>query len=124
MGIILFCVFVCLLLFLFLLVYRKFYFKPLSVLCVSNDTKEVIAVKPSSKWFKSVSCGRSSGFVHLGNGYYAFYVSDPDSFDIFFNSISVKSCIYVFRVSRLGRFISVDLSDRSLFDILKKIVKE
>ena len=80
----------------------------------------VIPVKPTKQFFKSIAAGLPSSFVSLGNGFLAFYVSDPDSIDLTYNDFEFSSTVYIFRVSRLGRFKSVDLSDRCLNDTIKK----
>lgn len=79
----------------------------------------VLPVKPSKKFFKALSAGLPSSFVSLGNGYIAYYVSDSDAC-LTYNDFEFTSTVYVFKVSRFGRYKSIDLSDRCLNDIIKK----
>lgn len=100
------------------------YLSPIStVKIVSTDHTYidylVIPVKPNKKFFKSISSGLSSSFVSLGNGYYAFYVDDSD-ICLTYNDFEFTSNVYIFKRSGLGRYKSVDLSDRCLNDIINK----
>lgn len=104
----------------FLFIYFNSY-KPISALVI-DDSLDVtlISVKPTKRYFKSLSCGRASSFVSLGNGYYAYYFDqDPERCFMHYNQISFNSNVYVFK-RRLGRFQSIDLSDRCLSDVLNK----
>ena len=104
----------------FLFIYFNSY-KPIAALVI-DDSLDVtlISVKPTKRYFKSLSCGRASSFVSLGNGYYAFYFEqDPNRSFVQFNQILFSSNVYVFK-RRLGRFQSIDLSDRCLTDVLNK----
>lgn len=103
---------------------RSVYFSSLSVVkIVSTDHTYidylVISVKPSKKFFKSISSGLSSSFVALGNGYFAFYVDDSDVC-LSYNAFEFTSNVYIFKRSAFGRYKPVDLSDRCLNDIIKK----
>lgn len=97
------------------------YTKPIAALVIDDSLDiTLISVKPTKRYFKSLSCGRASSFVSLGNGYYAYYYEqDPDRCFMQFNQISFSSNVYVFK-RRLGRFQSIDLSDRCLSDVLNK----
>lgn len=79
----------------------------------------VVPVKPSKKLFKALSVGLPSAFVSLGNGYYAYYVIDSDVC-LTYNDFEFSSEVYIFKRSRFGRFVSIDLADRCLNDIIKK----
>lgn len=116
----------CFLFILFGLIFlRSVYFSSVScVKILSTDHTYidylVIPVKPTKKFFKSLSAGLSSSFVSLGNGYVAFYVVDSDDTCLTFNDFEFTSTVYVFKVSKFGRYKSVDLADRCLNDTIKK----
>lgn len=104
---------------------RSVYFSSVScVKIVSTDSTYidyyVVPIKPSKKFFKSLASGSPSSFVNLGNGYFAFYVSNSDDTTLIYNDFEFTSDVYIFNVSRLGRYKSIDLSDRCLNDIIKK----
>lgn len=100
--------------------YRTVYFKSVSCVFVTKEKSSLVSIKPNSRFFRSVSLGRSSSFVSLGSGYFAYLVSD-DSDSLSFSSLYfVPSGIYIFSRNRLGRFRSVDLSDRCLKDVISK----
>lgn len=82
----------------------------------------VVPVKPNKRFFKDISRGYNSSFVSLGNGYYAFYVDDPNADTTYYNRFSFSSEVYIFKRSKFGRFKSVDLADRCLNDCIKKFV--
>ena len=79
----------------------------------------VVPVKPSKKFFNALSAGLPSSFVSLGNGYYAYYVDDSD-ICLTYNDFEFSSVVCIFKRSRFGRYVSIDLSDRCLNDIIKK----
>lgn len=105
-----------------LLFFTRFYFKPITAICISDTLDiSVSPVKPTKKFFNSVSFGKSSSFVNLGNGYIAYYSEqDTGKAFLYYNDIEFNSNVYIFKRSFLGRFKSIDLSDRCLFDVLKK----
>lgn len=107
-----------------LLIYRRVYFRSVTALYSAPGRQpEVVSVKPSASWFRSVASGKGSGLVHLGSGYYCFYVDgDLDKQPaLSFQECTFDYAIYIFSRNRLGRFQSIDLSNRSLIDVLKKI---
>ena len=107
-----------------LILYRKLYFRYVTAIQIVPELSSlVVPVKPSRAFFAAISCGSASSFVPLGSGYFAFYVAitDDDIRDLQrFNDFTFTADVYIFRRNRLGRFISVDLSDRVLADIIKK----
>lgn len=112
-------------LFLFpLILYRKLYFRYVTAIQIDHELSPlVVPVKPSRAFFAAISCGSASSLVPLGSGYFAFYVAttDDDTRDLHrFNDFTFIADVYIFRRNRLGRFTSVDLSDRVLADIIKK----
>lgn len=105
--------------------YRSTYFRPVSVVLVKNNGSEVMSIKPTRTWFRNQSRGLPYGFVHLSSSFYAFYVNDPsESLRIQLVNAELPSPIYVFQKGRFGKFVSVDLSDRCLNDLISKISKE
>lgn len=110
-------------LFLIPLIINKFWYprSVSSLLVTSSGSYSLVPIKPNFKFLRTFSSGSPFSFVSLGSGYVALYVvTDSDSISI--SSISINSNFYIFRRSRLGRLKSVDISDRCLLDILKKIV--
>lgn len=108
--------------FVVFLVLSRLYFRSLTFLKISlGSDPKTVSVKPTRKWFDNVRAGRASSFVHLSGSYFAYIITpDPEVGIVKYNQISVSDEIYVFQRSRFGRFRSIDLSDRSLFDIIKK----
>ena len=67
----------------------------------------------------SLVCTLISTIGCLSPSYYAAFGVAPDclSYD---SRLSFSAPIYVFKRNRFGRFVSVDLSDRSFLDLLSK----
>lgn len=103
-------------------IYKSVYLKSLTCLYYTDSGDySVVSCKPNKRFFRDFS-GSSAGFVSLGSGYIAFYsVDDPDRVFVTYSYIEFNSCVYIFKVSRFGRFKSVNLSDRCLHDILKNL---
>lgn len=101
-----------------LLIWKRVYFKPLAVILVQKGKSCLVSVRPSPAWFKQLRSSRSC-FASLGNGFVAWQCSSDEVQQSFGDVINVEDSIYIFR-TRLGRFCSVDLSDRRLSDVLKK----
>lgn len=106
----------------FMLILRSIYLSDISAVklnCSCDVT--ILPVKPSKKFFRSISSGHAMSFVKLGSGYIAFYVDEaPDLVTLGYNDVYFNSDVYIFKRGCFGRFQSVDLSDRCLSDILKK----
>ena len=115
---------VCFLFLIPIIIYKKVYFRSVTALySAPGKQPEVVSVKPTTSWFRSVASGKGSGLVHLGSGYYCFYVDgDLDKLpELSYQECTFDYAIYIFSRNRLGRFKSIDLSNRSLIDVLKKI---
>lgn len=107
--------------FIVYLFYRLVYFKPISVILVKSDHSgsQLRLYKPRE--LRSLAGGSRSGFVSLGNGYYAFYYDCMASdHSIQFNGSKFNSDIYICKRNRLGRFRSLDLSSRPLKELLDR----
>ena len=113
-------------LFFLYFLYVRVYFSPVSsVHTVFSDGTYidyyVEPVKPGKTFFSEVSGGLPYSFVPVGNGYFILYVKEgSDSAYFSFNDLQFSSHVYIFRRGKLGRFKSVDLSDRCLYDLIKK----
>ena len=103
---------------LLIFIWKRVYFKPLAVILVQKGRSQLVSVRPSPAWFKELRSSRSC-FVSLGNGFVAWQCSSEEVQQSFGDVINVEESIYIFR-TRLGRFCSVNLSDRRLTDLLKK----
>jgi hypothetical protein len=105
----------------FLVCLKRLYFHPISACRVSSDGVSVVSVKPSSRFFKQIAGSYDIGSVRLAPGIVAYFVDRPElPGKLSFSDLTFSSDLFIFKVS-LGRFKSVDLSDRCLFDIIKKI---
>lgn len=103
-----------------LYLYSRVYFKPVTVIEVSPGSTTVRSIKPTKRYLKELSRG-SSGFVSLGNTYFAFYsYSSEAASNLTFDNVTFEGPIYIFSRKFL-RFRSIDLHDRALNDIIKKI---
>lgn len=103
------------------ILYRTIYFKPISVILVKSDHSgsQLRLYKPRE--LRSLAGGSRSGFVPLGNGYYAFYYDCLASdHSIQFNGSKFNSDIYICKRNGLGRFRSLDLSSRPLKELLDR----
>lgn len=104
---------------------RFFYLHRVNALHFAPEQRPaLIPIKPSRKWFKSYAAGRDFSLVHLGSGYFAFYVICADQpLQLSFENVSLPPEIFILR-KRRGKFVSVDLSDKALFLLLKKLLSE
>lgn len=104
------------------LVWRKFYPKPLTSCHVCSDGKFVVtSVKPGRRWFKSICGGSALGSVRVGYRYVAFFADRSDKLILRYDDSFIPSDFYIFSVGFLGRLKSVDVSSRSYSDVIKKI---
>ena len=102
----------------FLKVYRSTYFRSISAALIDvSGSINLVAFRPSRRNLRAVF--GSASFVCLSPSYYAAFGVAPDclSYD---SRLSFSAPIYVFKRNRFGRFVSVDLSDRSFLDLLSK----
>lgn len=108
-------------LFLFpLALYRFWYPSCISVLSIHRDnTRHAVPVKPTRSYFRDFSSGSNYSLISLGSGYFALYCDHEENV-IDHSGVSIPSEVVIMRKNKFGRFSSVDLSDRCLFDILKK----
>ena len=106
----------------FLVFVRFVYFRPVScVYLAPGASAEVVSVKPTFKWFRSVSAGKRNGFVKCSSGYILYFVHGISTKPLLsFGDFVFTSPVYVFRLNFFGRLVSSDLSDRNLFDLVKK----
>lgn len=115
-----------------LLLYRKWYPVRLSYVHVyaapgGKTAHELGTSSPSGRWLRSVFFDKKIGRVRLGSGYVAIYSMpdrlDPDfsSFFHYRNEFWIPSDFYIFKISRFGRLQAVDLSSRSLTDVISNI---
>lgn len=96
-------------------------FRSVNAIRVSpNRQPALVSFKPTRKFFKYYAAGREYSLVHLGSGYYAFYVVSPELPAHFFENINIYSEIILLR-KRRGKFVSIDLADKTLLLLLKKI---
>lgn len=60
--------------------------------------------------------------VHLGSGYFGFFIDSDELPDLRYQigDIDFPSYVIVFKRNRFGRFVNLDLNNRVLFDIVKK----
>ena len=103
-----------------ILLYRGYYPRAVSAILVQKGKSSLVSVKPNKRFFRNLTLGSPSSFVSLGPGYYAVNISNGDDSMILNNNITIPSGIYIFSRTKLGRFRSVDLSDRCLSDVLSK----
>lgn len=105
-----------------LYIYRRFYVRPVAALQIREGSSTLISIYPSKKTFKELKKGLSSSMVHLGSGYFAFYVDSDELPDLRYQigDIYFPSYVIVFKRNRFGRFVNLDLNNRVLFDIVKK----
>lgn len=120
MGFLVFCLIVFICWFLF----SRIYFSAVSCVVVvpgSSDAALELVI-PTKKWFKDTFQDLSYGCVKLGSNLYAYYCqpSKAEEIGIQFNIYNFPSTVYVFSRSKLGKLRSVDLSSRSVSDIIKK----
>lgn len=102
------------------IIYRSWYVRDVGVLFVEKGrSPRIVSIRPTRSWFRSFGDRRC--FVRLKNGYVAQIVEqDPDQSFVDYAQIGLASSVYVFKRSRFGRYVSIDLSDRDVVDILKK----
>lgn len=102
------------------LIYKRVYFKPISVVKLSTNSEPiVITVKPNKKWFRSLGSGSPVGIVRLSSDILCIYVDKPGEPCLAFNGYTFTGSVYLLRYSKF-KFASVDLSDRVLSDCLQK----
>lgn len=71
-----------------LVLYRKVYFRPVTVLRLTKDGSYASAVLPGYSFKRAFGCGRKVVSVNLGSGYKAFYaLLDEDVLS--FNSLKI-----------------------------------
>ena len=105
----------------FLLVYRLVYFRPVTVLYFHDGKSSYSSILPSGKNLRALF--GDPAFAHLGGSYYLIGSVSSASDNLYNSSISVPPDFIIISRSALGRFRSVDLSDRNLFNILDKFKK-
>ncbi len=102
-----------------LFLWKRLYFRSVSVVKIQDGSASVVSVKPTFGWFRN-NRSVNSGFTSLGNGYVAWqFASSEDAHLTYSDSFVFESTVYIFR-SKFGRFCSVNLSERCLSDVLKK----
>ena len=102
------------------LIYKRVYFKPISVVKLSTTAEpSVITVKPNKKWFRSLGSGSPVGIVRLSSDILCIYVDKPGDPRLAFKGYTFTGDVYLLRFSKF-KFASVDLSDRVLADCLSK----
>lgn len=99
--------------------YRSLYFKNITAVLIQKGKSSLVSLKPTKRFFRSVSLGRPSSLVSLGSGYFAFIVPGDDDL-LSFESFTFPSGIFVLYRTRFGRYKSIDVSDRCLSDVLSK----
>lgn len=104
---------------LLLFLWKRLYFRSVSVVKIDSGAASVVAVKPTLGWFRN-NRSANSGFTSLGNGYIAWqFSSSEDERLTYSESFNFDSTVYIFR-TKFGRLCSVNLSERCLSDVLKK----
>lgn len=108
-----------------LVLYRRIYFRPVSCIEINPGVSvDVLCVMPKRKFFREIAGGRNYSLAYVGSGLYAFYVNPVavlESDDIIdFSGVRFSGSVVLFSRNKLGRFNSIDLSKRSVFDIIKK----
>lgn len=108
-------------LFAFLALRSFVYFKPVSVLRVDpSGSSYVVSLKPNRRWFRSLAAGGLKvGTVRLSSSIVAVYTVSDDPDSLSFGSVCFVGSIYLLRSSRF-KYKSIDLSDRSVSDVLSK----
>ncbi len=107
-----------------LILYRTIYFRPISVILVKSDHSgsQLRLYKPRE--LRSLAAGSRSGYVALGNGFYAFFIDCLASDQVIeFNGSKFNSDIIICSRNRLGRFKSIDLGSRPLKELLDRFKK-
>lgn len=105
-----------------LYIYRSFYVRPVAALRIRDGSSTLISIYPTKKTFRELKKGSNSSLVHLGSGYYGFYIDFEELPELryVFACINFPSCVLIFKRNRFGRFVNLDLNNRVLFDIVKK----
>lgn len=116
------CLFIAALFFLPLMIYRSYYIRPVAALRVRDGKSTLISIYPTKKTFRELKKGLSSSMVHLGSGYFGFFIDSDELPDLRYQigNIDFPSYVIVFKRNRFGRFVNLDLNNRVLFDIVKK----
>lgn len=105
--------------------YRRIYFRPVSCILINPGVSvDVLSVMPKRKFFRENASGRNYSLAYVGSGLYAFYVNPAEVLGsdniIDFSGVRFSGSVVLFSRNKLGRFNSVDLSKRTVFDIIKK----
>lgn len=105
-----------------LYIYRSFYVRPVAALRIRDGSSTLISIYPTKKTFRELKKGLSSSMVHLGSGYFGFFIDSDELPDLRYQigDIDFPSYVIVFKRNRFGRFVNLDLNNRVLFDIVKK----
>lgn len=116
---------VILLFFVPVVLYRKIYFKRISCILIPGDCSGpvVVSVKLGRRWFRQIGCGARSGCVSLGSNIKAVYFDrvNGDELIHIYKGVALSGDVYLFKSGFLGKFKSIDLSDRFVIDIVNKL---
>lgn len=105
----------------FVIIWKRVYFKPISAVLISPSIGVTISTfRPSRRFFRGFGAGFPVSFVRIAKDVMVVHVDNVDM-DVpahLFGKMFFKGDIYLVKVGFLGRFGSVDLSDRRLSSII------
>lgn len=118
-------IFIVLLFLVPLVLYRRIYFRPVSCIVINPGVSvDVVAVIPKRKYFRECASGCKYSLAYVGSGLYAFYTNPEgipgERYLLDFSGVRFSGSVVLFSRNKLGRFNSIDLSKRTVFDIIKK----
>lgn len=106
-----------------LIIYRKVYLRPISVINLDGELNVTFSsIRPSKAFYREFGGGYPVSSITTKGGYCILFVPGVSDYRLYYsnNLMCFRSNVILLKRSKFGRFRSVDLSDRCLFDILSQ----